>query len=120
MRGQRGFGVFDTCIISLFVLVIGWTSYALVPIFFEHLSIKRTIRGLEHQASLMDKSKRHWVRALQKQFDLNNIHRIKADDLSYFIEEKRAIISYNYNVKTKYLLNVDFWVDFHDEIEVVL
>lgn len=115
---QRGFAYVRYSVVTLAVAFFSLLAYKLAPIYFENITLKNTIQGMRQLPGLDEKSERKWIAELQNQFDINNVHRVKARDLSVEKEDSNVVVQLQYEVRVDLLSNIDMVISFDQKFKV--
>ncbi|MBI4357631.1 MAG: DUF4845 domain-containing protein [Gammaproteobacteria bacterium] len=120
MTSQKGILYIRQTGLILVVAFLVLLGYRLVPVYFEYITVKNVVLAMDQLPGMDEKSERKWTAELQKQFDINNISRIRAKDLEIDKQESHVTVGLQYEVRENLLFNIDLMVSFNEKFNLPL
>lgn len=101
-------------LIAIFVL-------KLTPIYIENSAVASVLTNLKGEGGGLitrDSTKGSIIQILNKRFGMNNIESVFNEDIQVIREPNYVIITIEYEVRTKFISNIDLAVLFSDSVEI--
>ena len=101
-------------LIAIFVL-------KLTPIYIENSAVASVLTNLKGEGGALitrDSTKGSIIQILNKRFSMNNIESVFKEDIQVIREPNYVIITIEYEVRTKFISNIDLAVLFSDSVEI--
>ncbi len=119
---QNGITLFGFVLILSLVSMAALITMRIVPLYYEHYSIKTAFTSLKSLA-LKGQSDAPLVKlqireALRKRFDMNNIASIKMKDIKIVLAKNGYKVSAKYQLQSHVISNIDVIMYFNDEVLV--
>lgn len=117
-RKQRGITALGLLLILMifgfFVLLV----IRLVPVYLEHMSVASSIKSLEQEVGIADKSPQEVRTLLTRRLEINSVDNFKYDLIKIKNEKGKLLVSLDYEVRVPILANVDAIVSFSEHTEL--
>lgn len=114
MRSVRQEGLTAVSTIALIVLAgfLVLIVLKLAPVYLEYFNVASSVNSLKNEPDLGQKSKEEVYELLRRRFEINDVKRVKKDNVKISRAGPVTTIAVNYEVRIPLLGNVDFLVTF--------
>lgn len=116
-RGMTAIGIlFVLALIAFFTLLV----LRLAPPYLEHFNVASSLKSLQTETGIQEKTPGEIRSLLQRRFDINDIEHVKKDNVKIEKDSKTGLlkITVAYEVRVPIMVNVDAVVSFSDSVEV--
>ncbi len=117
---KRQAGLTGLSIMMLLVLIgfIAMFLIRLAPVYIENFSVNSSLNSLKSDPETKGSTESQLRDRLMKRFDVNDVNRVKSDDVTIDRDGTRYTIDVAYDVQVPFLYNIDFLVHFDDTAEI--
>jgi len=118
MRSVRQEGLTAVSTIALIVLAgfLVLIVLKLAPVYLEYFNVASSVNSLKNEPDLGQKSKEEVYELLRRRFEINDVKRVKKDNVKISRAGTVTTIAVNYEVRIPLLGNVDFLVYFDKSV----
>ncbi|WP_172600412.1 DUF4845 domain-containing protein [Sulfurivermis fontis] len=115
---QAGLTLVSWMVIFVIAGILAMGFLKLFPVYMEHLGVTSSLESLSTNPSLRGSSPAEIRDALMKRMEVNDVNRVKRDDIT--IERDGAVykVTVAYEVVVPFVHNISFLVSFEDVAEV--
>ena len=116
-RGMTAIGIlFVLALIAFFTLLV----LRLAPPYLEHFNVASSLKSLQQETGIREKTPVEIRSLLQRRFDINDVEHVKKDNITIAKDGKTGLlkIAVAYEVRVPIMVNVDAVVSFSDSVEV--
>ena len=106
-RKQSGMTPTGTFIIIVLVGFGAYLALKIVPLYLEYFNVVSSINSLKDDPDLTAKSEGQIRVLIRKRFEINDVKRVKPDDVKIVKSGGRVIINIAYDAQTSILGNID-------------
>jgi Tfp pilus assembly protein FimT len=117
-RHQAGMTLISWMLIFVVAGILIMAALKLFPVYMEHISLTSSLNSLSSDHSLRGASPVELRNALMRRLDINDVKRVKSEDVT--IQRDGAVyrVDVNYEVVVPFVYNISFLVSFEDTAEV--
>lgn len=119
LHKQRGVTAIGWIIILLLIAFFALIGLRLAPVYIEHFNVVSSLDSLKNEAFITRKDPVEIKRLLTRRFDINQITNATAENVTVSRKKGVLTVEVRYEVRKKFLGNVDVVTSFADKIEVV-
>ena len=116
-RKQSGMTPTGTFIVIILVGFGIYLAMKIVPLYLEYFNVVSSINSLKDDPDLTAKSERQIRVLIQKRFEINDVKRLRVDDVKVVKSGGKLIVTVQYNAQTSIVGNVDLIARFHKRAE---
>ena len=106
-RQQRGLTPIATLAILILVGFGLFLLFKLVPVYLEYFNVASSVNSLKEVADLGQKSKEDVRELLKRRLDINDVKRVKPDNIKVTRVENVTTVAVNYEARVSLLSNID-------------
>jgi len=117
VRKQSGMTPTGTFIIILLVGFGAYLALKIVPLYLEYFNVVSSINSLKDDPDLTAKNEVQIRELIRKRFEINDVKRVKAEDVKIVKSGGRLIISVVYDAETSIIANIDVIARFNKRKE---
>ena len=103
--------VFFGLLITGLVVILG---FKIVPLYMEHYGVASSLKSLEQEAGMRQKSTSELMTILKKRLDINDVRRVSREDITIKKQPRETTVRVAYEVQVPLVGNVDLLVIFDD------
>ncbi|MFO1258750.1 MAG: DUF4845 domain-containing protein [Gammaproteobacteria bacterium] len=118
MNTQRGVTLIGWLIIISFFMMVGIGVMRLYPIYYDHMSVKMSLKKLAQDSSLKDASEKQIREILQRHFTVNNVESVTPEALEIIKKGGVMTLQMKYEARAPFIYNIDLIVRFDDSVVV--
>ncbi len=117
---QQGMTAIGILIILALIAFFTLLVLRLAPPYLEHFNVASSLKSLQQETGLQEKTPGEVRSLLQRRFDINDVEHVKKDDIKLEKNSKSGLLTVSvvYEVRVPIMFNVDAVVSFSDSIEV--
>jgi len=101
------FGILITGLVVLLIFKIG-------PLYLEHYGVVSSLKSLEKEAGISQKSNTELMTLLQKRLEINDVKRVSHKDVTIKKQARQTTVRVAYEVQVPLVSNVDLLITFDD------
>lgn len=101
------FGILITGLVVLLIFKIG-------PLYLEHYGVVSSLKSLEKEVGIRQKSNTELMTLLKKRLDINDVRRVNSKDITIKKQARQTTVRVAYEVQVPLVSNVDLLVTFDD------
>jgi len=101
------FGILITGLVVLLIFKIG-------PLYLEHYGVVSSLKSLEKEVGIRQKSNTELMTLLKKRLDINDVRRVSSKDITIKKQARQTTVRVAYEVQVPLVSNVDLLVTFDD------
>lgn len=116
---QAGLTLVSWMVIIVIAGVLVMAMLKLFPVYMEHLSVASSLEALAGDASLHGSSASDIRNALMKRLEINNVNRVKREDITIERAGNAYRVTVAYEVVVPVVYNISFLLNFEDVAEVM-
>lgn len=116
-RGMTAIGVIIVLgLIAFFTLLV----LRLAPPYLENFNVASSLKSLQQETGIKDKTAAEIRSLLQRRFDINDVENVKRDHVTIEKNRKSGLltVAVTYEVRVHILANIDAVIAFSDSIEL--
>lgn len=116
-RGMTAIGILIVLsLIAFFTLLV----LRLVPPYLENFNVTSSLKSLQQEAGIKDKTPGEIRNLLQRRLDINDVENVKKENVTIEKDRKTGLlkIAVAYEVRVPIMVNVDAVVSFSDSVEI--
>ena len=106
-RQQRGLTPIGTLAILILVGFVLFLLFKLVPVYLEYFNVASSVNSLKEVPDLGQKSKEDVRELLKRRLDINDVKRVKPDNIKVTRVENATTVAVNYEARVPLLGNID-------------
>ena len=106
-RKQSGMTPTGTFIIIILVGFGAYLALKIVPLYLEYFNVVSSINSLKDDPDLTAKSESQIRVLVRKRFEINDVKRVKAEDVKIVKSGGRVIINVEYDAEASIIGNID-------------
>ena len=106
-RQQRGLTPIATLAILILVGFGLFLLFKLVPVYLEYFNVASSVNSLKEVPDLGQKSKEDVRELLKRRLDINDVKRVKPDNIKVTRVENVTTVAVNYEARVSLLSNID-------------
>lgn len=117
IRKQSGMTPTGTFIV---IILVGFGIYLgmkIVPLYLEYFNVVSSINSLKDDPDLTAKGERQIRVLIRKRFEINDVKRVRAEDVKIVKSGGKLIVSVQYDAQTTIVANVDLIARFKKRSE---
>lgn len=114
---MRGMSVLGWMLTISLVVVLGSAAIRIVPAFLEYNTVRSVINSALSDPELHLQSEREVRSRIRRNFDINNVRSISADEVVIVKEGRRVRAGVAYEVRDPLIANIDLVISFEREFE---
>ncbi|QKK12259.1 MAG: DUF4845 domain-containing protein [Pseudomonadota bacterium] len=120
MKKQQGMTAVGVLMVLALIAFFTLLVLRLVPPYLENFNVTSSLKSLQQEVGIKDKSPGEIRNLLQRRFDINDVTNVKRENVTVAKDAKSGLlkIAVEYEVRVPIMLNVDAVVVFSDSIEV--
>lgn len=120
-KSQTGLTMISWVILLLLIGFVGLFGFKLVPLYMDYATINAALKNVVHDSSESN-SASGIHSAIEKQFNVNNVEVISADDVKIGSDPNTSntTLTLDYDARTNFVANIDLVVHFHKVYQVVV
>lgn len=115
---QRGMTLISWILVLAVAFLFGVAALRLVPVYLEYLKISSSLNTVQGEFGGQTPTVSDVRKALARQFDVNDVHVIKKDDVKIERQGGAYVMRAKYDHRTPFIANVDFIVAFDKSVQV--
>ncbi len=115
---QTGLTLISWMVVFVFIGIVAMTLIRLFPVYLEHFSVTSSLKSLISDQDLRGAGPGELRTALMKRMDINDVDRVKSEDVTIQRDGNVYRINVNYEVVVPFVHNISFLVSFDDTVEV--
>jgi len=115
---QGGISATGFIIILLIIGFFTMIALKLIPVYFENFKIKSALESLKDEPGISDKTNVEIGNIIAHRFIIENIDRVKLDQIKIKRDRAKILIDLDYEVRDNLVSNVDLVVSFKDRVEI--
>jgi len=112
VRQQQGLTAITTLALIVLIGFVVLVVLRLAPVYLEYFNVAASVNSLKNEPTLWDKSKEDVYELLKRRFEINDVKRVKKDNVKISREGSTTTVAVNYEARVSLLGNVDFLVTF--------
>jgi hypothetical protein len=112
VRQQQGLTAISTLALILVIGFLVLIVLKLAPVYLEYFNVAASVNSLKNEPDLGQKSKEDVYELLRRRFEINDVTRVKKDNVKITRSGSATTIAINYEARVPLLGNVDFLVSF--------
>jgi hypothetical protein len=101
------FGILITGLVVLLIFKIG-------PLYLEHYGVISSLKSLEKEIGISQKSNTELMTLLKKRLDINDVRRVTYKDITIKKQSQQTTVRVAYEVQVPLVSNVDLLITFDD------
>jgi hypothetical protein len=119
-KRQAGLTTISWVILILLIGFVGLFGFKLVPLYMEYMTINAALTNVAHEA-IVGTSASGIHSAIEKQFNVNDVNVISADDIKIGTDpnSNNMTLTLNYDARTSFVANIDLIVHFSKVYQVI-
>ena len=117
-RKQRGMTFLGMLIIGLFVAVVAYGAFRLVPVYLEHMKIVNVLDGLKEEMDGTNPSAIMLKKSIERRMDVEAITVITYKDIKLSKSSAGYFATAKYENNAPFVANVSFVVKFDKTVEI--
>ncbi len=117
-RKQRGMTFLGMLIIGLFVAVVAYGAFRLVPVYLEHMKIVNVLDGLKEEMDGTNPSAIMLKKSIERRMDVEAITVITYKDIKLAKSAVGYLAKAKYENNAPFVANVSFVVKFDKTVEI--
>lgn len=120
LKRQKGMTAIGILIILALIAFFTLLVLRLAPPYLEHFNVTTSLKSLQQEPGIKDKTPTEIRSLLQRRLDINDVANVKKDHVTVEKDRKSGLlrIAVVYEVRVDILANVDAVVSFSDSIEI--
>ena len=120
MKKQQGMTAVDILMVLALIAFFTLLALRLVPPYLENFNVTSSLKSLQTEVGIKDKSPGEIRNLLQRRLDINDVANVKRENVTIAKDAKSGLlkIAVDYEVRVPIMLNVDAVVVFSDSVEV--
>jgi len=115
---QRGMTLISWILVLGVAFLFGVAALRLVPVYLEYLKISSSLNTVQGEFTGQTPSVTDVRKALARQFDVNDVHIIKKDDVKIDRQGGAYVMRATYDHRTPFVANVGFIVSFDKSVQI--
>ena len=115
---QRGMTLISWILVLGVAFLFGVAALRLVPVYLEYLKISSSLNTVQGEFTGQTPSVTDVRKALARQFDVNDVHIIKKDDVKIERQGGAFVMRAQYDHRTPFIANVGFIVAFDKSVQI--
>lgn len=112
VRQQQGLTAISTLALIVIIGFLVLIVLKLAPVYLEYFNVAASVNSLKNEPDLGQKSKEDVYELLKRRFEINDVKRVKKDNVKISRAGSATTIAINYEARVPLLGNVDFLVSF--------
>ena len=112
VRQQQGLTAITTLVLIIIIGFMVLIVLKLAPVYLEYFNVAASVNSLKNDPDLGHKSKDDVYELLKRRFEINDVKRVKKDNVKISRASGSTTIAVNYEARVPLLGNVDFLVTF--------
>ena len=112
VRQQQGLTAITTLALIVIIGFLVLIVLKLAPVYLEYFNVAASVNSLKNDPDLGQKSKDDVYELLKRRFEINDVKRVKKDNVKISRASGATTIAVNYEARVSLLGNVDFLVTF--------
>ncbi len=117
-RSQRGMTFLGMLIIGMFVAVVAYGAFRLVPVYLEHMKIVNVLDGLKEEMDGTNPSALMLRKSIERRMDVEAITVITFKDIKLSKSASGYFAGAKYENIAPFVANVSFVVNFDKTVEI--
>ena len=117
-RSQRGMTFLGMLIIGMFVAVVAYGAFRLVPVYLEHMKIVNVLDGLKEEMDSTKPSALMLRKSIERRMDVEAITVITFKDIKLSKSASGYFAEAKYENIAPFVANVSFVVNFDKTVEI--
>lgn len=119
-KRQTGLTMISWVILILLVGFVGMFGFKLVPLYMDYMTINAALTNITHDTTVGN-SASGMHSAIEKQFNVNDVSVISADDVQIGTDpnSNNITLTLDYDARTGFVANIDLIVHFHKVYQVI-
>lgn len=120
MKKQQGMTAIGILMVLALIAFFTLLALRLAPPYLENFNVTSSLKSLQQEVGIKDKSPGEIRNLLQRRFDINDVANVKRENVTVAKDAKSGLlkIAVDYEVRVPIMLNVDAVVVFSDSVEV--
>ena len=120
MKKQQGMTAVGILMVLALIAFFTLLALRLVPPYLENFNVTSSLKSLQTEVGIKDKSPGEIRNLLQRRLDINDVANVKRENVTIAKDAKSGLlkIAVDYEVRVPIMLNVDAVVVFSDSVEV--
>lgn len=114
MKQQAGLSLLSVLFGILMIGLVVLLLFKIGPLYLEHYGVVSSLKSLEKEAGIRQKSNTELITLLQKRLDINDVRRVSSKDITIKKQERQTTVRVAYEVQVPLVSNVDLLVTFDD------
>jgi len=115
---QRGMTLISWVLVLGIAFLFGVAALRLVPVYLEYMKISSSLNVVQGEFSGQTPTVTDVRKALARQFDVNDVHIIKKDDVKIERQGGAFVMRAQYDHRTPFIANVGFIVAFDKSVQI--
>ena len=115
---QRGMTLISWILVLGVAFLFGVAALRLVPVYLEYMKISSSLNVVQGEFGGQTPSVNDVRKALARQFDVNDVHIIKKDDVKIERQGGVYVMRATYDHRTPFVANVGFIVSFDKSVQI--
>lgn len=114
---QRGAGLLGWAIIIAVLAVLGSLAYAVIPSYFEQMTVNSTINDMLKDQGVRMMTPLEIEKGLDKRFSVNRVDVVKAKDIAIIRTNNKVVLHLDYKVEKPLFSNISVVIHFEKKYE---
>ena len=119
---QKGMTAIGVLLVLLLIAFFTLLALRLTPPYLEHFSVASSLKSLQQEPGIGEKTNAQIRSLLQRRFDINDVESVEKEHITFVKDRKTGLltISVKYEVRRPILANVDAIVSFSDTVQLTV
>ena len=117
LRQQAGMTPIATIAVVVLVAFIAFLALKLIPVYLEYFSVVSSVNSLEEDPDLGQKSRATIQDLLKRRFEINDVSRVKAENITITRVDNKTIVDVKYEARVSVIGNIDLIATFEKHAE---